>query len=215
MIKKVPFYKILSAIHVVFFTSILCFGTVFVTGTLLMIPALAAAFKIGKAVLYDELDITNSIVLMYFRYLKESLRLERFVPVNLIMILNMAGMWAAAGMENTPFLIICLVMLAMLLTVSLYIAGYDTFVDHQFQLADVGVSMFIKPLSVITVLIVMILCIYFFSGVLATVLIFTGTFFLFVLEVVIFVTMLYYLDWTGRLDEEDKFAYLVLRAKKK
>lgn len=215
MMKKIPFYKILSAVHIVFFTSILCFGIIFLTGTLFLIPALGAAFRIGKMVLYDELDITNSIVRMYFRSVKESLHLEKYVPVNLLMLLNMVGMWAAIRMDAIIYFVICMVILAMLLTLSLYIAGYDTFVGQQFLLEDVGAAMFQKPLSVAAVLIVMILCIYFFSGMLAAILICMGTFFLFVLEVVIFVAMLYHLDWLGKLDEEDKFAYLILRAKKK
>lgn len=215
MIRKAPFYKILSVIHIVFFTSILCFGVIFLTGTLLMLPALGAAFRVGKDLLYDELDVTNSIVALFFRYLKQALHLERFFPVSLMALLNILGIWAAARMENVLYSLVCMVILALLLTLSLYIAGYDTFAGEARSVADVVVAMFLKPLSVVTLLIVMILCVYFFSGTLAAILLFMGTFFLFVTEVVIFITMLYYLKLTEKLDEDDKYAYLVNGKRKK
>ncbi len=95
MIKKSVFYKVLSAVHIVFFTSILCFGMIFLSGSLLMVPSLCAAFQIGKAAMYEGLDITDSFVLAFFRNFKKFLGMERFVPVNLIMLLNLAGMYFA------------------------------------------------------------------------------------------------------------------------
>lgn len=209
MIRRAPFYKILSAIHVVFFTSILCFGVICLSGTLLLLPALGAVFRVGKDFLYDELDVTNSIVALFFRYLKQALHLERFFPVSLMVLLNLLGIWAGTRMEKVLYSLACMVILALLLTLALYIAGYDTFAGEARSVADVVVAMFLKPLSVVTILIVMILCIYFFSGTLAAILLFMGTFFLFVIEVVIFITMLYYLKMTDQLDEADKYAHLV------
>lgn len=213
MIRKAPFYKILSAIHVVFFTSIFCFGIIFLTGTLLMIPALAAAFRIGKDWLYDELDITNSVVKSYFSYFRQSLKLERYVPVNILMLLNMAGIWAASKMEFLIYAVICMVLLGILLTLALYIVGYDTFIGGEFKIYDVALAMFVKPLSIVTILIIMILSMYFFTETMAVILLFMGTFFLFVIEVVIFISMLYYLKLIQHLDEDEKFAYLVQEKK--
>lgn len=214
MIRKVPFYKILSAIHVVFFTSILCFGGIFITGSLLLFPLLGASFRIGRDVLYDDLDVTGSIVGLFFRYLREALHLMKFLPVSLILILNMLGIWASARLGSVWNSLVCMVILAFLTVFALYTAGYDTFVGGKFTLADVAVAMFLKPLSVVSLLILMILCIYFFNSTIGVILLFSGTFFLFVLEVVIFVTMLYYLKITEQLDGEDKYAYLVDGKKK-
>lgn len=209
MIKKAPFYKILSGVHIVFFSSICCFGIVFLSGTLLMIPAFGAAFQLGKDAMYDELDVTNSIVAKFFCYLKDALGLMRFIPINIIMLLNIAGMWVAVKLHMVWILFSCMAIVSLMLTVALYIAGYFVFVQKKFSMTEAVVAMMIKPLSVMTIFAIMILFTYFFSGILVTILMFVGTFFLFVAEIVIFITMLYYRKVSGQLDEEDKFAYLV------
>lgn len=214
MIRKFPLYKILSAIHIVFFTSMLCFGLIFASASILLLPALGAAFAIGKEFLYDDLDITNSIIASYFRYLKQSLRLLRHFGVNIVLLLNLGGMLGAVRMRSLPLSIISLTFFSILLTLSLYMAGYFVFVDETFSVEEVMMAMFLKPLHAVTVMIVMVLCSYFFSGTLAAILFFMGTFFLFVLEVVVFTSMLYYKKFTGKLDEEDAFAYLVNGKKK-
>lgn len=215
MIRKVPLYKILSAIHVVFFTSMLCFGITFLTGSLLALPAFGAAFLIGKDWLYDELDITNSIVRSYFSYFKRMWRLMRFFPIGLLLLLNMVGIWAASKMNLLPYTVVCMAILSILCTIMLYIVGYAVFVAEDFKIYDVILAMFVKPLSIATIFLIMLLAVYFFSGTLAIILFFMGTFFLFVIEVVIFITMLYYLKLTQQLDENEKFAYLVQREDKK
>lgn len=215
MIRKVPLYKILSAIHVVFFTSMLCFGITFLTGSLLALPAFGAAFLIGKDWLYDELDITNSIVHSYFSSFKRMWRLMRFFPISLLLLLNMIGIWAASKMNLLPYAVICMAILSILCTMMLFIVGYAVFVAEDFKIYDVILAMFVKPLSIATIFLIMLLAIYFFSGTLAVILFFMGTFFLFVIEVVIFITMLYYLKLTQQLDENEKFAYLVQREDKK
>lgn len=215
MMKKIPLYQILCAVHVVFFTSILCFGIVFLTGTLLALPAVAAAFLIGKDWLYDEFDINSSVVKTYFRYFRESLYLLRFIPVSLAMILNLAGIFAAIALQSFAYAAGCMAIFSLLATVIFYIAGYYAFVASRFYLLDAIVAMFLKPLSVVTIMIIMVLCTYFFSGTIALVLLLMGTFFLFVIEVVIFITMLYYLKITKQLDETDKFAYLVSEKRSK
>lgn len=209
MIKKVPFYKILSGVHVVFFSSVFCFGTVFLSFTLLMIPALGAVFQLGKDVLYGEIDITDSVAAKFFCYLKDAMGLMRFLPVNLIMLLNIAGIWVAVKLHIPWILFSCLAIVSLMLTISLYIAGYFAFVKEKFSLAEAAVAMMIKPLSVMSIFAIMILFTYFFSGILVTILMFMGTFFLFVTELVIFITMLHYLKMCGQLDLEDKFAYLI------
>lgn len=173
-----------------------------------MIPSLCAAFQIGKAAMYDGLDITDSIVLTFLRYFKKSLGLERFVPVNFIMLLNLAGMYFAADAGFTPA---CLVIFSMLLTLCLYIAGYAVFVDDKFRLEEAAVAMLVKPLSVLSIFTAMLLLTCFFSGMIAAVLVLMGTFFLFVAELVIFLTMLKYRQMSGQLDEGDKFAYMLDR----
>jgi hypothetical protein len=51
MMKQTPLNRIMSAVHIIFFSSLLCFGTICLSGTVLLMPALGASFLIGKDVL--------------------------------------------------------------------------------------------------------------------------------------------------------------------
>lgn len=215
MTRESLFYRIISAIHVVLFTSILAFGMIFLTGNLLMLPILGAVFRIGKDFMEKKLDINDSIVRTFFHYLNKSLRLMRFCPVNLILLLNVAGMLVAVKTEQLIFSIICLILIAFLLVFMLYIAGYYTFVDKKVNLMDVVFCMLFKPQYLIPVFVIMILCTYFASTTLGIILLFTGTFFLFALEVLVFIQMLYYRELTGGLQENDEFYYLIHRSEQK
>ncbi|MDO5573426.1 MAG: hypothetical protein Q4G60_05525 [bacterium] len=207
------FYKILSAIHIVFFTSICCFGVIFLSATLLMLPALCAAFEIGKGVLKKEIDITDSIVRTYFREFKDAIETLRYVPLNLIFLLNVTGMWYGGLNEVLPYYVACMAVSAFLLTFCLYIAGYRSFVSREFKLMDVAFACFLKPMLLIPLFAAMVLLVFFFGVTIAVILFFTGTFFLFAVEVVILIHLLYFEDMLGRLDEDNEFCYLIKRDK--
>ncbi|MBP3888876.1 MAG: hypothetical protein J6F30_14710 [Cellulosilyticum sp.] len=102
MMKETILNKILNTIHVIFFTSILCFGITFLSGTLLMIPAFSAAFIMGKTLIYKEFDITDSVIKNYFLYMKSSMHLMKYIPLNSILLLNVIGTMGAGvvGMES-------------------------------------------------------------------------------------------------------------------
>ena len=117
--------------------------------------------------------------------------------------------------EQLIFSIICLILIAFLLVFMLYIAGYYTFVDKKVNLMDVVFCMLFKPQYLIPVFVIMILCTYFASTTLGIILLFTGTFFLFALEVLVFIQMLYYRELTGGLQENDEFYYLIHRSEQK
>jgi hypothetical protein len=209
MIRENLLYKILSNIHIVFFTSILCFGTIYLTGTLLLIPAFAAVFCISKDFLYKKLDINDSIIKTYFKYLKAAMKLIKFIPINLIMILNIAGMIISANLNSMLYSIICLSITAILFLLVLYIAGYYSFVDEKVDIMEVVFSMVMKPQFVLPIFIVLVLCIFFFSFTIMIILLVAGTFFLFAISVVIFINMLYYKKALGKLDEKDEYAHLI------
>ena len=202
-------YKILSAIHIVFFTSILCFGLIFLSGTILLIPALCAAFKIGKEVLSKKIDITDSTIKTYLVEFKNAIGTLRFLPLNLILLLNVAGMWYSGLNENLTYYVICLMITAFLLTYCLYIAGYRCFVDEKFKLMDVAFAMLFKPMFLIPLFAAMVLLTFYFGAIPAIILFLMGTFFLFALEVAILIHLLYFEDMLGKLEEDNEFRYLI------
>lgn len=215
MTRQSLFYKIISAIHIVLFTSMLVFGMIFLTGNLFAMPVLGAAFMLGKDAIYKKLDINDSIVKTYFKYLKRALGLMRFCPINMILLLNIAGMLMAGKADQFIYAVICLALISFLLVFMLYLAGYYAFVDEEVSLMDVMLSMLLKPQYLIPIFAIMVLCTFFASITLGMILFFTGTFFLFALEALVFIQMLYYKKMVRKLDEEDDFFYLINRTEHK
>lgn len=215
MTRESLFYKILSGIHIVFFTSLLCMGTIILTGTLLMLPALGAVFVIGKDAIYKNLNINDSIIKTYFKYLKSALTLMKFFPIHLIMLLNVAGMLIAASSNNIVYTVVCLALISLLMVLMLYIAGFFTFITSNVSVVEVLISMLFKPQFLMPVFIITVLCGFYFSFAMLIVLSVAGTFFLFAIEVIIFIQMLYYRKLTGNLKEDEEFAYLINRQNKK
>jgi hypothetical protein len=143
--------------------------------------------------------------------MKASMILMKFVPINIVIALNLAGMLMMGKNGNYIYSVICLIITSFLLTFLLYIAGYYTFINSKVSLPEAAMSMFLKPQLLIPVFVIMVLGIFFFSGIVFLLMLLSGTFFLFVLEVLIFIQLLYFRKLTGTLDEKEEYAYLVNR----
>lgn len=208
MMKESLLYKVMSIVHVILFTSVLCFGITLLSGTLLMIPSITAAFVIGKTLIYNQFDINESIIKNFFKEFKKALSLLRFIPVNLIMLINIVGIIVAAKLDMMVYSILCLVIMSLLLTLVFYIAGFYVFVTHQMTLTEVAFSMFFKPTLLVPLFSAMVIFIFFFEALIAKILLVSGSFFLFIIELIIFLHMLYYKQLSG-IKEEGEYAELV------
>lgn len=208
MIKDTILNKILNAIHVIFFTSLLCFGTTFLSGTLLMIPAFAAAFMIGKTLIYKEFDITDSVIKNYLSYMKSSFHLMKYVPLNILLLLNIMGIMGAgiSGMEG--FAIACLCIVALVLTTIIYLVAYYTFFDRELTLIEVVVCMMYRPAFLVAIFAAIVLMMFFFNALMAGIFLLVGTVILFLIELVTFLHIMYYKKLRGMLADE-KYASLV------
>ncbi|MCM1047436.1 MAG: hypothetical protein NC433_03330 [Clostridiales bacterium] len=211
--KESILYKILSLIHVFFFLSVLCFGIIFLSLTILMVPAVTSAFMIGKELIYKKYDITDSLIKKYFQYLKESFYLMKYAGINLVAILNIGGVYLGIRLEQTIYSVLCLAITAFLYTFILYLAGYYTFVNRKITLVEVFICMFYKPGLLIPVIVLMILLLFFFRMLLVKIFLIAGAFPMLVLEMVIFLHTLHYRKLMGELTEDDEYAYLVKRKK--
>ena len=175
----------------------------------MMVPAVTASFLIGKELIYKEYDITDSLVRKYFRYLKESLHLTKYAGINLVAALNIGGVLLGIKMGQTFYVVLCLAVTAILYTLALYVAGYDTFVDKKFTLVDVFICMLYKPGLLIPVIVVMVLLVFFFRMLIGEILLLAGAFPMLVLEIVIFIHTLHYRNLRGELPDDDMYAHLV------
>lgn len=214
MMKDTIVSKILNAIHIIFFTSILCFGITFLSAGLLIIPAFTAAFMMGKTIIYKEFDITDSVIGNYLSYFKEAMPLMKYVLLSIILLLNLGGMMIAVRIGMSGYAIICLCIMALVLTMILYLAAYYTFYDKELTLTEVAVSMIYKPAFLVAIFCSMVLLMFFSSLMIAVVFVFAGTVVLYLLELMTFLHMLHYKKLNGRLEDE-KFARLVMEKEKK
>ncbi len=208
MMKETILNKILNAIHVIFFTSILCFGITFLSGTLLLIPAFSAAFIMGKTLIYKEFDITDSVIKNYFLYMKASMHLMKYIPLNIVLLLNVIGTLGAGVVGMEGYGIICLCIVALILTTIIYLVAYYTFFDKTFSLTEVVICMMYKPTLLGVVFVLFILTMVFFSPLMVTVLFLVGTVPLFLIELVTFLHIMYYKKLRGMLEGE-RYASLV------
>jgi len=209
MVRENLLYKIMSYIHIVLFVSLGCALTIVLSGSLLLLPSLAAVFKIGREVLYKEADVTDSIVKKYFCCLKDSMKLMKFVGVDLIMLLNIASLYLFAGEQGIGLSVAVLSIAAFLLVFQLYIAGFYVFVRKAFTLEEAAFAMLSRPMFLIPLFAAMVLLLFFFNLTIAIILLFAGAFGIFALEVPVFIQMLGYKKMKGTLDESEKFYYLV------
>ena len=173
-----------------------------------MIPAFTAAFMMGKTIIYKEFDITDSVIKNYCTYLKESLHLMKYVPLNILLILNIFGIMIAGVCKMEAYAIICLCIVALMLTIIIYLAAYYTFFDKNLTLTEVVICMLYKPTFMIAMFAGNVLIIFFFSPLIAGVSVFAGTVILFLIELVTFLHILYYKKLRGMLADE-KYAALV------
>lgn len=210
MIKDTILNKILNAIHVIFFTSLLCFGITFLSGTILMIPAFTAAFVMGKTMIYKEFDITDSVIKNYFSYFKSAFCLMKYVPLNILLLLNVVGIVVAGVSKMEVYAIACLCIVALIITTLIYLAAYYAFFDKDLTLTEVVICMLYRPAFSIAIFVVVVLTIFFFSALILGILIFAGTLALFFIELVTFLHIMYYKKLRGMLEGE-KYASLVLK----
>ncbi len=209
MIRENLLYRIMSYIHIALFVSLCCALTITLSGTLLLLPAVTAVFRIGEEVLYKKVDVNESVVKTYFLYVKESLSLMKFIGVELVMLLNLASLYLFAGQQGVILSVAALAIAAFLLIFQLYLAGYFVFVSEKFTLEEAAFAMIWRPAFLIPLFAAMVLLLFFFNLTIAVVLLFSGAFFLFALQVPIFIQMLSYKKMCGTLEESDKFYFLV------
>lgn len=209
MIRENLLYRIMSGIHIVFFTSLLCATIILGSGTILFLPAIAAIFPIGKQVLYKKININDSIVRSYLHQLRGKLSLLRYIPVNLVFLLNYVGFRYATSQEMNLLAILCIASMAFLLVLMLFIAGYDEFMEEKGNIITALMAMFCKPPYLLLIYVAALLLVLYFNFYFLICFCVCGTFFIMALEMLIFMQFLFFKKLFHIEDEDTKeFAYL-------
>ena len=100
MKKKIDLTFLTTAVHLIAVLSAVCFGTIYLSLGILLIPALTSAFLVGKDVIYKQFDVYDSLSKRFFRQLKEEMHTMRYFPIQLVFVLQAVGIYAAGRYEG-------------------------------------------------------------------------------------------------------------------
>ncbi|MDE6593551.1 MAG: hypothetical protein K2K57_10890 [Oscillospiraceae bacterium] len=193
-----------SAIHLIAVLSAVCFGTIYLTLGILTLPALTSAFLVGKDVIYKRFDVYDSLAKRFFRQLKEEMGMMRYFPLQLIIIVQLLGMYAAGRVGMLPLAYVLLPCMAFLMTLVIYIIAYHVFYEKKPDVIRVIIAMFYRVQYLMTIWVLMILVSILFQTSMLGILLIIGEVFLLLLEAAAFLGITAYKRAKGDLNDDDR-----------
>lgn len=204
MKNKVTLTAVMSAIHLIFVLSIVCFGTIILSLGILLIPALTSAFIVGKDVIYKRYDVYDGLVKRFFSGLASEMRMMRYFPLQLIIIIQLAGMYAAekVGMNFLMYLMVACI--SFVLTLIVYVITYHIFYSPKPSVTEVLIAMFYRVHFFLLVWVAMLLITTLFGVKLIGVFLLVGTIAVLLVETVAFLGILSFKNLKKELTDEEK-----------
>lgn len=204
MKNKVTLTAIMSAIHLIVVLSIVCFGTIFLSLGILLIPALTSAFIVGEDVIYKRYDVYDGLIKRFFKGLTSEIGMMRYFPLQLIILIQLAGMYAAekVGMDFLMYLMIACI--SFVLTLIVYVIAYHVFYSEKPTVTEVLIAMFYRVHFFLLVWVAMLLVTTLFSVKLMGVFVLVGTIALLLVETVAFLGILGFKNLRKELTAEEK-----------
>ena len=204
MKNKVTLTAIMSAIHLIVVLSIVCFGTIFLSLGILLIPALTSAFIVGKDVIYKRYDVYDGLIKRFFKGLISEIGMMRYFPLQLIILIQLAGMYAAekVGMNSLMYLMIACI--SFVLTLIVYVIAYHIFYSEKPTVTEVLIAMFYRVHFFLLVWVAMLLVTTLFSVKLMGVFVLVGTIALLLVETVAFLGIIGFKNLRKELTAEEK-----------
>ncbi len=204
MKNKVTLTAVMSAIHLIFVLSIVCFGTIIFSLGILLIPALTSAFIVGKDVIYKRYDVYDGLVKRFFSGLASEMRMMRYFPLQLIIIIQLAGMYAAekVGMNFLMYLMVACI--SFVLTLIVYVITYHIFYSPKPSVTEVLIAMFYRVHFFLLVWVAMLLITTLFGVKLMGVFLLVGTIAVLLVETVAFLGILSFKNLKKELTDEEK-----------
>ena len=155
--KRPDLTGITSMIHLVAVLSVVCVGTMVLTLGVLALPALTSAFMIGKDVILRRFDVYDSLTKRFFRQLTEELRMLRYLPLQLIAVLQAVGIFACGKVGLGMIGYVLAASMAFFLTLMVYTVTYHVFCKPLPSMPEVLIAMFYKLQNLLAVWALMLL----------------------------------------------------------
>ncbi len=200
---KLNLSAIMSVIHLIAVLSIVCFGTIYLSLSILTIPALTAAFIIGKDVIYRRFDVHDGLVKRFFSELASEIGMMRYFPLQLLIILQLVGMYGAEKTGMTYLSYPMLICISFVLALIVYLITYHVFYAERPSVTDVLIAMLFRLYYFLIVWIVMLLIAVFFGTTLMMILLFAGTILILAVETVAFLGIISFKKLRKELSDED------------
>lgn len=187
--KETKWFKLLSFIHLAVVLSICFFGISIITLTVLMIPALCAAFAVGRDLMENKFNVYDGLVKKFFCELKNNIKALRYLPVWLIILLQTAGIAAAGYIQSFWLQTGILVIASLLLTYLFYACAYMVFISPAIRCEEVLVRMSGNVKILFSLLCLSVLFLMFFQLKFIPFLLLFGGVFILIIEAVIYLTL--------------------------
>ncbi len=154
---KTIFYNVLGYIHVTFWLSLSAFLAIYLSLGILLIPALCSVFMIGKDIIYGEYDMTDGVIKRFVGGVKENIGMMRFFPLQLVFVLEAAGIYAANLTGMKPIVYVCTGLMSLMLTYIIFICLCRVHFEQKCDPVTVAVIMLYSLPYMLTVWLVMTL----------------------------------------------------------
>lgn len=203
MKNKFTLTAIMSAIHLIVVLSLVCFGTIILSLGILLIPALTSAFIVGKDVIYKRYDVYDGLVKRFFSGLASEMRMMRYFPLQLIIIIQLAGIYAAENVGMSFLMYLMVACISFVLTLIIYVITYHIFYNPKPTITEVLVAMFYRVHFFLLVWVAMLLITALFGIKLMGVFLLVGTIFVLLVETVAFLGILSFKNLKKELTDEE------------
>ncbi len=163
MMKENIFTKVLSGIHLFFWISLMFTVVTVGTGFAFLIPALATLFQIGREFILGEYNVYDSNVKNFFKGVWSKRGLLYFIPIEIMLLFQFAGLLAAVNIGNFKMSIVLIAASSLLLAFLLYVCAYSSFFEEEYHCMQVVFSAVVSIQYFMTVWILCLLAICFIS----------------------------------------------------
>lgn len=186
MKKGFDFSALTAAIHLIFVLSAVCFAAMLLSFGILALPALTSAFYVGKDVIYKRFDVYDSLSKRFITQLKQEMAMMRYFPIQLIIMLQAVGIYAAHRVNMIGLIYLLLPCMAFLTTLLIYVITYHVFYEKTPTVTEVIIAMFYRVRYMVTVWVLMILAFGLFKPAMLAALLLIGAALLILLETAAF-----------------------------
>ena len=204
MKKKLDLSTIMAAIHLIVVLSAVCLGTIYLSLSILTIPALTSAFIIGKDVIYKQFDVHDGLVKRFYTELAAQMGMMRYFPLQLLVLLQTAGMYGAEKTGMTYLSYPMLICISFVCALIVYVIAFHIFYSPKPTVTAVIIAMMYRVQYFLIIWLLTVLVAVFFSVKLMGILLLAGAILILCLEICAFLGIMGYKKLRKELTDEEK-----------